>query len=97
MAEIHRELVQIYGNNCIDVSNVRRWKRDFENNEDELHYGWPADSWTADNICCTREILQADNCFTLDEIVALMLPVGCGWSTTHTIIHEVLQLQKLNF
>ncbi len=29
---IRKELVQTCGENCIDVSNVWRWKRDFENN-----------------------------------------------------------------
>ncbi len=55
-AEIHRELVQMYRENCIDVSILRRWKRDVKNKcyvvslEDEQCSWRPADSLTADNI-----------------------------------------------
>ncbi len=103
VAEIHRVLVQKYeyGENCIDVSNVRRWKRDFENNhcvllENKQHIGWLANSFPIDNICHVRKILKTDDCFTVAEIIAHMPPVGCGWSTIHTIIHDLLKLQKLS-
>ncbi len=51
--EIHRELIRIYGENCVDVSNMWRWKRDFENShsvllEDEQHSGWLAETLTVD-------------------------------------------------
>ncbi len=72
--EIHRELVQMFGENCINVSNVRKWKRDFENNHrvslaDEWHSRWPVDGLTVDNIHCVCEILKADDHFTLVKIV----------------------------
>ncbi len=85
--EIHRELVQIYGENCINVSNVRRRKRDFENNccvsLDEWCSGQLIDSLTIDNICRMCEILEADDCFTLDKIIVCMPPAGRRWSTIH--------------
>ncbi len=83
VAEIHRELVQMNEEDCIDVSNVRRWKRDFENNlhvspEDKWCSGQPADSLTVDNMCHVCEILETDDRFTLNEIVVCMLSVECG-------------------
>ncbi len=60
--------------------------------QDEWCDGQPADSLTVDNICRVCEILDADNCFTLNEIVERMLPVGCEWSTIHAIIRNVLAL-----
>ncbi len=84
VTETHRELVQMYGENSINVSNKRRWKRDLENNrrfslEDEWCSGWPSDSLTIDNICCVHEILKANDYFELDKVVAHMPPVECGW------------------
>ncbi len=93
-AEIHRELVQTYGENCIDVSNVRGWKKDFENNrvllEDERCSKRLADSLTVDNIRRVHEVLKVDSHFTHDEIVLHLPPLRCGWSTIHIIIHNVL-------
>ncbi len=70
-AEIHRELVQMYEKNCIDVLNVQRWKKDFENNhcvslEDEQYSGWRTECLTIDNNCRMCESFKAYNCFTLD-------------------------------
>ncbi len=91
VVEIHKEVAQMY-ENFINVSNVGRWKRDFENNLrvslDEWRNGSPADSLAVDNICPACEILKADNCFTLDKIVAHMLPLRCDWSIIQTIIHD---------
>ncbi len=88
-AETHRESGQAYGENCIDVLHVRRWKREFENNcyvllEDRQRSGWLADSLITDNIYGVCKILEADDCFTLNEIVAHMPPVRCGWLTTQS-------------
>ncbi len=85
-AEIHRELVHMPGKNCTYILNVRRWRRNFENNhgvslKDEWCNGHLVDSLVVDNICCAHEILKADDCFTLDKIVERMLLVECGWST----------------
>ncbi len=96
-AEIHRELVQMYGEICINASNVRRKKQDSENYyrvllENEQQTGWQADSLTVHNICCNCEMFAADDRFSLNKTVAQMISVGCGWSTIHTIIHNVLQL-----
>ncbi len=84
VAEIHRELVQTYGENCIGVPNVGRWWSDFENNrcvslEDEWCSSWLVDSLIVDNIRRVCEILETDDCFTLDEIVVCILPLRCGW------------------
>ncbi len=70
VAEIHRELMQTYGENCIDVSNMQRWKRDFENKhcvllDDEELSMWLMDSLTVDNIHHAHEILKAENHLTL--------------------------------
>ncbi len=87
VAEIHRKLVQTYGEKCIDVLNVRRWKRDFENNGhvllDEWHSGSPAGSLTVDDIQRVCEIFKADDHFTLNEIIACMPPIRCGVNYTH--------------
>ncbi len=62
---------------------LRKWKRDFENSyyislKDEQHSRWIVDSLIVDNFCSACEILEADDHFTLDEIVACMSPVGSG-------------------
>ncbi len=75
---------------------IFRWKYDFENNvllDDEWCSVWPRRQ-TVDNICCAGKIFKADDCFTLNDVCRL--PVGCGWSTIHIIIHKVLQSQKLS-
>ncbi len=46
-------------------------------------------------IVCVK--FSVDDHFTLNEIVMLILPVECGPSTIHTIIHNTLQLQKLSY
>ncbi len=95
---IYRESVQMHGENCINVSNVQRWKKDFENNccvslEDEWDSKQLALSLTVDYICRVCESLEAYDRFTRDKIVACMPPVGCGWPTMRTIIiHNMLQL-----
>ncbi len=64
---------------------ARKWKAQW----------WPVDSLTVGNICQVRKILEANDCFTLDNI-GLPMPPVCDWSTIHTVIHDVLQLQKLS-
>ncbi len=86
-AEIHRALEQTYEKNCIDISNVQRWKRNFENNHcislvDERLSGQPSDCLTVDNICHVCEILKADDHSTLDKIVVY---ATCRmWMVNHT-------------
>ncbi len=92
--EIHKELVQTYEENCIDVSNMQRKKRDFENNchvsLEEEQSKQPTDSFTVDNIHHVCEILKFDRSFTLNQIVVCMPSVRCGWSTIYIIICDVL-------
>ncbi len=82
VTEIHRQLVQTYGENCIDV---RRWMRDFENNrrislKDEWCNRQPADSLTVDSSYCVRDILKANNRFILE----MHSPIGHVMYNFHT-------------
>ncbi len=145
--ETHRGLLQTYGEKCIDVLNVQRWKRDFENNhrvslQDECHSRVLADCLSVDNIGCgwstidvwrgvwwcmhvkltplTPHPLARDRhngpasgwgglhrtsggasvVFVFPSLSKGMLTVSLfiqhGWSIIHTIIHNVLELQKLS-
>jgi hypothetical protein len=35
--EIHRQLVEVYGESCMDIKNVRKWCREFESGRTAIH------------------------------------------------------------
>ncbi|GFU04788.1 hypothetical protein TNCV_3064201, partial [Trichonephila clavipes] len=39
--EIHEELCQVYGEECMSSGMVRRWVRDFKNGRTDVHDGSP--------------------------------------------------------
>jgi len=50
--EIHRQMQDIYGDHCVDVSTVRRWVRRFKAGElgqadlsDKTQSGWISETW----------------------------------------------------
>ena len=44
--DIHRQLCKVYGPQCMDVKNVRKWVREFmygcTDVHDQQHSGWPS-------------------------------------------------------
>uniref|UniRef100_A0A182S0D6 HTH_48 domain-containing protein n=1 Tax=Anopheles funestus TaxID=62324 RepID=A0A182S0D6_ANOFN len=35
--EIHRQLVEVYGEKCMDIKNVRKWSREFNSGRTDVH------------------------------------------------------------
>lgn len=35
--EIHRQLVEVYGEKCMDIKNVRKWSREFNSGRTNVH------------------------------------------------------------
>ncbi len=98
-ATIHRQLVETYGEGCVDESTVRRWVQAFRegrtNLADEHRIGRPRDSVTNENIERVRELLCEDARFTLDEL-AYRMPTDCSRTSISRIIHDELQYRKVS-
>ncbi|UYV60546.1 ATP6V0B [Cordylochernes scorpioides] len=45
--EIHRQLVEVYGEKCMDIKNVRKWKVRRTDVFDRIHLGAPLTCWQA--------------------------------------------------
>lgn len=95
--EIHRQLVQVYGEKCMNVKNVRKWCREFsegrENVHDEQRSGRPSlpDSLTTR----IEEMVLSNRRITLHEIVE-GLNEECSFFTMQNIVSEVLGYNKVS-
>ncbi|UYV72291.1 hypothetical protein LAZ67_9002474 [Cordylochernes scorpioides] len=70
MVEIHRQLVEVYGEKCMDIKNVRKWCREFNegriNVHDEQRSGRP--SLPESTVARIDEMVRANRRITLEEI-----------------------------
>ncbi|GLV40064.1 hypothetical protein CBL_02949 [Carabus blaptoides fortunei] len=69
--DIHRQLVEVYGEKCMDVKNVRKWCREFsegrENVHDEQRSGRP--SLSESTVARIDEMVRNNRRITLHEII----------------------------
>ncbi|UYV82406.1 hypothetical protein LAZ67_21001965, partial [Cordylochernes scorpioides] len=86
--EIHRQLVEVYGEKCMDIKNVRKWCREFNegriNVHDEQRSGRPSLPESTVN----RRI-------TLEEIED-SLNEDCSHFSVHKIVSETLGYRKVS-
>ncbi|UYV74802.1 MRPS12 [Cordylochernes scorpioides] len=86
LVEIHRQLVEVYGEKCMDIKNVRKWCREFNegriNVHDEQRSGRPSLPESTVN----RRI-------TLEEIED-GLNEDCSHFSVHKIVSETLGYRK---
>ena len=93
--EIHRELISVYGEKCMDVKNVRKWCREFQegrtNVHDEAGRGRP--SVSDETVNKVEELLLADRRLTVREISELLGDVSK--TTVDKILTEILLYHKV--
>jgi hypothetical protein len=90
-AEIHRQLVEVYGANVISRKHVWVWCTAFDNGrtdvQDEERSGRPSTSTTDDNACCIEGLIQENRRIRLRDI-ADEHNISIG--TVHSIVREQL-------
>ncbi|GLV46442.1 hypothetical protein CBL_20781 [Carabus blaptoides fortunei] len=93
--DIHRQLVEVYGEKCMDVKNVRKWCREFsedrENVHDEQRSGRP--SLPESTVARIDEMVRNNRRITLHEI-SKGLNGECGYFSVQNILSEVLGYHK---
>ncbi|UYV63250.1 hypothetical protein LAZ67_2003551 [Cordylochernes scorpioides] len=95
--EIHRQLVEVYGEMCMDVKNVRKGCREFsegrENVHDEKRSGRP--SLPESTVARIDEMVLNNRRITLHEIME-GLNEECGYFYVQNIVSEVLGYKKVS-
>lgn len=86
--DIHRQLKEVYGDNVMDESSVRRWCRNFslgrESTHDDERSGRPS-VITDELLSSINEFVKADRRVTIDEISENFSNVS------RTVIHEIVK------
>ncbi len=102
-AAIHKNLVSIYGAQCMSEGVVRQWVRDFRVGRDEVHdlpqEGRPKDSLTSDAIVGVRSLLEEDRRLTIQQIEYAMHEEMCNpisRATVHRIVRDELAMKKVS-
>jgi hypothetical protein len=95
-AEIHCQLVEVYGANVMSWKHVWVWCTAFDNGrtdvQDEQQSGWPSTSTPDDNVCCTEDLIQESRHIRLRDIAD---ELNISISTVHNIVHEQLGYRKV--
>ncbi|UYV79501.1 hypothetical protein LAZ67_17002920 [Cordylochernes scorpioides] len=95
--EIHRQLVEVYGEKCMDIKNVRKWCREFNegriNVHDEQLSGRP--SLLESTVARIDEMVRANRRITLEEIED-GLNEDCSHFSVHKIVSETLGYRKVS-
>ncbi|UYV78207.1 hypothetical protein LAZ67_16000481 [Cordylochernes scorpioides] len=95
--EIHRQLVEAYGEMCMDIKNVRKWCREFNegriNVHDEQRSGRP--SLPESTVAPIDEMVRANRRITLEEIED-GLNEDCSHFSVHKIVSETLGYRKVS-
>ncbi|UYV66463.1 hypothetical protein LAZ67_4001752 [Cordylochernes scorpioides] len=95
--EIHRQLVEVYGEKCMDIKNVRKWCRDFNegriNVHDEQRSGRP--SLPESTVARIDEMVRANRRITLEDIED-GLNEDCSHFSVHKIVSETLGYRKVS-
>ncbi|UYV76099.1 hypothetical protein LAZ67_13002518 [Cordylochernes scorpioides] len=95
--KIHRQLVEVYGEKCMDIKNVREWCREFNegriNVHDEQRSGRP--SLPESTVARIDEMVRANRRITLEEIKD-GLNEDCSRFSVHNIVSETLGYRKVS-
>ncbi|UYV67273.1 HS2ST1 [Cordylochernes scorpioides] len=95
--EIHRQLVEVYGEKCMDIINVRKWCREFNegriNVHDEQRSGRP--SLPESTVARIDEMVRANRRIILEEIED-GLNEDCSHFSVHKIVSETLGYRKVS-
>ena len=93
--EIHRQLMEVYGESCMDVKNIRKWCREFTAGRTEIHdeerSGRP--SISDETVAKVEQILRQDRRITLDYLCILLPEVSR--STIGRTLTEKLEYRKV--
>ncbi|UYV77655.1 hypothetical protein LAZ67_15001827 [Cordylochernes scorpioides] len=94
---IHRNLVSVYGEGCMSIQMVRRWRSWFLEGRQNVHDDERSDRpvTATDNaaVAAVRNVVEANRRVTIDEIMIRLPPViEIGCSSIGTIMSDVLNL-----
>ncbi|CAF1257129.1 unnamed protein product, partial [Didymodactylos carnosus] len=95
--EIHQELINAYGHDCVSFSTVAQWIRRFasgrESFEDNPRSGRPVTAITRANIHAVEQLINDDQHIRIDYIAA-MLDISYG--SVDTILKHHLHLPTIS-
>ncbi|UYV84882.1 hypothetical protein LAZ67_X003861 [Cordylochernes scorpioides] len=96
IAQVAKKLVEVYGEKCMDIKNVRKWCREFNegriNVHDEQRSGRP--SLPESTVARIDEMVRANRRITLEEIED-GLNEDCSHFSVHKIESETLGYRKV--
>ncbi|UYV67034.1 hypothetical protein LAZ67_4003701 [Cordylochernes scorpioides] len=97
---IHRNLVSVYGEECMSIQMVRRWRSWFlegrQNVHDDERSGRPVTATDNAAVAAVRNVVEADRRVTIDEIMIRLPPgIEIGRSSIGTIMSDVLNFRKV--
>ncbi|UYV74318.1 hypothetical protein LAZ67_11002999 [Cordylochernes scorpioides] len=82
---IHRNLVSVYGEGCMSIQMVRRWRSWFlegrQNVHDDERSGSPVTATDNAAVAAVRNVVEANRRVTIDEIMIRLPPgieIGCS-------------------
>lgn len=94
-AEIHRQLVEVYGTSVMSRKQVWFWCTEFDKGRtdlrDEERSGRPSTSTSDDNVCRAEALIQGDRCINLREIAQ---ELNISFGSAQNIVHEQLGYRK---
>ncbi|UYV63907.1 hypothetical protein LAZ67_2005934 [Cordylochernes scorpioides] len=97
---IHRNLVTVYGEGCMSIQMVRRWRSWFlegrQNLYDDERSGRPVTATDNAAVAAVRNVMEADRRVTINEIMIRLPPgIEIGRSSIGTIMLDVLNFRKV--
>lgn len=102
-SEIYRELSSVYGEQCMSLQMVTRWRTAYLNGRKELHdearQGRPTSAVNEGNVALVKQLIEEDSRYTLDELaekVRCTSKIDCSRTSIQKIIHDELQLRKVS-
>ena len=98
--DIHRELTFVYGEGCMSIQMVRRWRVLFlegrENVHDELRSGRPTTVTANNAVVAIRNVVEEDRRVTIDEILVRLPPgIEIRRSSIGKILTDDLHYRKV--
>ncbi|UYV74133.1 hypothetical protein LAZ67_11002212 [Cordylochernes scorpioides] len=97
---IHRNLVSVYGEECMSIQMVRRWRSWFleggQNVHDDERSGRPVTATDIAAAAAVRNVVEADRRVTIDKIMIRLPPgIEIGGSSIGTIMPDILNFRKV--
>ncbi|UYV84323.1 hypothetical protein LAZ67_X001845, partial [Cordylochernes scorpioides] len=97
---IHRNLASVYGEGCMSIQMVLRWRSWFlegrQNVHDDERSGRPVTATDNAAVVAVRNVVEADHRVTIDEIMIRLPPViEIGRSSIGTIMSDVFNFRKV--